>query len=252
MEKTLLKQSPLSWVPVRANSVANQIVTQIREALFAGKFRPGDPIGSEKDLAKQFVVSRITVRDALRTLETMGIVEIRVGASGGARIASGNLDHFADALAIQFKLAGVTEYEILDMQVAIESTATELAALNRTQKDLEYLSELLDESGLVLNDPEEFTKSGQKFHLAIVEASKNRALVAQFKSLRHVIWPQGAKRANTEIAKHAHDIHQELFSLIKKAEPDLARKLMVTHLSSIRAIAFPDASQQSLNSQICC
>ncbi|HJO86263.1 MAG TPA: GntR family transcriptional regulator, partial [Rhodospirillales bacterium] len=73
-----LKKTNQSWAPVRANSVANQIVMQVREALFSGKFQPGDLLGSEKDLAAQFDVSRITVRDALRTLETMGIVEIRV------------------------------------------------------------------------------------------------------------------------------------------------------------------------------
>ena len=144
MDKSVQKMSTPAWAPVRANSVANQIVEQVREALFAGKFQTGDLIGSEKDLARQFDVSRITVRDALRTLETMGIVEIRVGAGGGARIAEGNLDHFSDALAIQFKLAGVTEHEILDVQVAIESTAAELAALNRSKEHIEELQELLD------------------------------------------------------------------------------------------------------------
>ena len=252
MDKSLLNRTPPSWAPVRANSVANQIVAQVREALFAGKFRPGDLIGSEKDLARQFDVSRITVRDALRTLETMGIVEIRVGATGGARIANGNLDHFSDALAIQFKLSGVTEYEILDMQIVIESTGAELAALNRTEKDLERLSQFLDEASLVLDNPEEFTQAGQKFHLAIIEASGNRALVAQFKSFRHVIWPRGAKRAKREIAQHAFEVHQKLFAMIKEGEAEPARKLMVAHLSSIRTIAFPKNNKQSSNGPICC
>jgi len=252
MDKSVQKMSTPAWAPVRANSVANQIVEQVREALFAGKFQTGDLIGSEKDLARQFDVSRITVRDALRTLETMGIVEIRVGAGGGARIAEGNLDHFSDALAIQFKLAGVTEHEILDVQVAIESTAAELAALNRSKEHIEELQELLDEAEAVLDDPAEFTKSGQRFHLAIVEASGNRALVAQFKALRHVIWPQGAKRAKREIAAHAFKVHQKLFAMIEEGDSDSARKLMVAHLSSIRAVAFPEDSKQAANGPICC
>ena len=252
MDKSVQKMSTPAWAPVRANSVANQIVEQVREALFAGKFQTGDLIGSEKDLARQFDVSRITVRDALRTLETMGIVEIRVGAGGGARIAEGNLDHFSDALAIQFKLAGVTEHEILDVQVAIESTAAELAALNRSKEHIEELQELLDEAEAVLDDPAEFTKSGQRFHLAIVEASGNRALVAQFKALRHVIWPQGAKRAKREIAAHAFKVHQKLFAMIEEGDSDSARKLMVAHLSSIRAVAFPEDSKKAANGPICC
>ncbi len=252
MDKSVQKMSTPAWAPVRANSVANQIVEQVREALFAGKFQTGDLIGSEKDLARQFDVSRITVRDALRTLETMGIVEIRVGAGGGARIAEGNLDHFSDALAIQFKLAGVTEHEILDVQVAIESTAAEFAALNRSKEHIEELQELLDEAEAVLDDPAEFTKSGQRFHLAIVEASGNRALVAQFKALRHVIWPQGAKRAKREIAAHTFKVHQKLFAMIEEGDSDSARKLMVAHLSSIRAVAFPEDSKKAANGPICC
>ena len=84
MAATLARLNPTppnetGWTPVRSHSVANQIVVQVREALFAGGLSPGDALGSEKDLAASFGVSRITVRDALRALETMGIVEIRVG-----------------------------------------------------------------------------------------------------------------------------------------------------------------------------
>lgn len=239
MEKAVLLNTAPTWAPVRANSVANQIVMQVREALFEGRFQPGDLLGSEKDLAAQFDVSRITVRDALRTLETMGIIEIRVGAGGGARIAQGNLEHYSDSLSIQFKLSGITEQEILDLQIAIEGAAVELAASKRNQADLDKLNKLLDEAEGLLDDPAAFTQSGQKFHLAIVEASGNRALVAQFKALRYVIWSKNARRAKREIALHALKIHKNLYQVIKKGEPDSARKLMVTHLESIRAMTFP-------------
>jgi len=252
MEKLALKTTVPAWAPVRTNSISSQIVTQVREALFSGKLKSGDWLGSEKDLATQFDVSRITVRDALRALETMGIVEIRVGASGGARIAKGNLGYFSDALAIQFKLSGVSEYEILDLQMAIESSAIELAATNRTDQDLEKMSYLLKDSEIALDSPTEFTEIGHKFHLAMVEASGNRALIAQFGSLRHVIWPDGAKRAKREIAEHAHKVHQKLFTFIKEKDAESARKLMVAHLASIRAVAFPDDRKTSESGVVCC
>jgi len=247
-----LTKSNQSWAPVRANSVANQIVMQVREALFSGKFQPGDLLGSEKDLAAQFDVSRITVRDALRTLETMGIIEIRVGAGGGARIAEGNLDYFSDALAIQFKLAGVTEREILDLQVAIEGTGAELAALNRSRENLEELSELLGEAENVMDSPADFTDAGQRFHLSVVEASGNRALIAQFRALRYVVWPQNAQRATREIAENAQKIHHQLFAYIEAQDSEAARKLMIDHLVSIRAVAFSGTNEGAENGMICC
>jgi GntR family transcriptional regulator, transcriptional repressor for pyruvate dehydrogenase complex len=252
MEKVDLLKTAQIWTPVRANSVANQIVLQVREALFEGRFQPGDLLGSEKDLATQFDVSRITVRDALRTLETMGIVEIRVGAGGGARIAYGNLDHYSDALSIQFKLSGVTEQEVFDLQIAIEGAAIELAASKRNQADLDNLASLLDEAEELLDNPAAFTQSGQKFHLAITEASGNRALIAQFKAFRYVIWSKNAKRAKREIALHALKIHKNIYQAIEEGNPKSARKLMVDHLESIRAMTLSKNSESSIIGAVCC
>ena len=105
----------------RGATLSSRIVTEIRDAVFDGRLKPGDFLGSENDLAEQFGVSRITVRDALRSLSATGIVEIRQGAGGGARIAEGNLDHFADALAVQFQLAGVGTEDTLGAQTAFDA-----------------------------------------------------------------------------------------------------------------------------------
>src|SRR5437867_1607104 len=110
----------------RAAALSARIVDEVRQALFNGRLRPGDFLGTEKDLAARFGVSRIAARDALRTLEALGIVEIRMGKGGGARIARGNPRLFAEALAVQIKLTGVSAAEILDAQRAIECLAAEL------------------------------------------------------------------------------------------------------------------------------
>ena len=105
----------------RSSSMSAQIVAWVRDALFAKKLKPGDFLGTEKDLAARFKASRIVARDALRTLEALGIVEIRMGKGGGARIAQGNPRLFAEALAVQLDLTGVSAAEIMDAQRAIET-----------------------------------------------------------------------------------------------------------------------------------
>src|SRR5215469_13276743 len=85
----------------RSASLSSQIVADVREALFGKRLKPGDFLGTEKDLAARHGVSRIVARDALRTLEALGIVEIRMGKGGGARVARGNPRLFAEALAVQ-------------------------------------------------------------------------------------------------------------------------------------------------------
>src|SRR5215471_1312309 len=133
-------------VAFRGPTLSTRIVAQVRDALFAKQLRPGDFLGTEKDLAERFGVSRIVARDALRTLEAQGIVEIKVGAGGGARIAQGNARLFAEALAVQLDLAGVSVDEIMDAQRAIEGLAAELAAINGTVEDHARLRGLLDDA----------------------------------------------------------------------------------------------------------
>ena len=232
------------WAPVRATSVSSKIVTQVREALFADRLAPGDHLGSEKDLSAQFGVSRITVRDALRTLEATGIVEIRVGAGGGARIAAGNLERYSDALAIQLKLSEMTAREIIEAQMAIEGAAAELAAKNRTDKDIQNLEDLVKEASVFMDNPARFTELGMVFHQVFAEASGNRALVAQFKALRHVVWPQTGQRTTERGAKNAIAVHRQLIELIKQRDGPGARQLMCEHLEEIRSVAFADEQDE--------
>src|SRR5436853_2716537 len=163
----------------RGPTLSARIITQVREALFAREMRPGDFLGTEKDLAERFGVSRIVARDALRTLEGLGIVEIRVGAGGGARIARGNPRRFAEALAVQLDLTGVSVREILDAQRAIECLAAELAAEQATADDCARLRALIGEAEHAVGDRDAFTRLSLAFHMAVAEASHNRVLVVQ-------------------------------------------------------------------------
>src|ERR1700737_1643216 len=120
-----MKSGERKVIPFRSATLSTQIVAQVREALFAKELRPGDFLGTEKDLAERFGGSRIVARDALRTLEAQGIVDIKVGSGGGARISRGNARLFAEALAVQLDLTGVSVGEIMDAQRAIECLAAE-------------------------------------------------------------------------------------------------------------------------------
>ena len=129
----------------RSASLSSQIVADVRDALFAKNLKSGDFLGTEKELAARHGTSRIVARDALRTLEALGIVEIRMGKGGGARIAHGNPRLFAEALAVQLDLTGVSAAEIMDAQRAIETLGAELAAENATKADVTRLEQKLDQ-----------------------------------------------------------------------------------------------------------
>jgi len=231
----------------RSSSMSAQIVAWVRDALFAKKLKPGDFLGTEKDLAARFHASRIVARDALRTLEALGIVEIRMGKGGGARIAQGNPRLFAEALAVQLDLTGVTAAEIMDAQRAIETLGAELAAENATPADVAKLRRLLREARDATGDLDDFTRLSRDFHLAVAEASHNRVLVVQLISLEHVSWPRRNVTATPKLAAHILDIHSRLTDLIELRDAAGARALMDDHVKMIRArrVAERDQDQES-------
>src|ERR1700745_2502003 len=216
-------------------TLSSQIVTDVREALFAKRLKPGDFLGTEKDLAARFGGSRIVARDALRTLEALGIVEIRMGAGGGARIARGNPRLFAEALAVQLDLTGVSVREILGAQRAIECLAAELAAENATAEDLAMLRRLIAEAEQLIGERDASTRPTLAFHLAVAEASHNRVLVVQLVSLQHVSWPSHNRTLTPDVARHIVEAHRELADAIATREPAKARALLDEHVKMIGA-----------------
>jgi GntR family transcriptional repressor for pyruvate dehydrogenase complex len=237
-------------VPFRPATLSTRIVAEVREALFAKALRPGDFLGTEKDLAQRFAVSRIVARDALRTLEAQGIVE--VGSGGGARIASGNAKLFAEALAVQLDLTGVSVGEIMEAQRAVECLATELAALHSTPQDHARLRQLIAGAERNIADVTAFTRMSREFHLAVAEASHNRVLVVQLISLQHVSWPAQNPTLTAEVARRILDVHRELASLIEMRDGAAARRLMDEHVKMIGARRIAEQHDKRLAGPACC
>jgi GntR family transcriptional repressor for pyruvate dehydrogenase complex len=236
----------------RSASLSSQIVADVREALFGKRLKPGDFLGTEKDLAARHGVSRIVARDALRTLEALGIVEIRMGKGGGARVARGNPRLFAEALAVQLDLTGVSAAEILDAQRAVECMAAELAAEKATAADHERIRRLLADAEAKLDDVDAYTLSSREFHLAIAEASHNRVLVVQFISLQNVSWPSRNTTLTPKVARRILDVHKELAALIEMRDAAGARRLMDDHVRMIRARRVAEHRQAGNQDQHCC
>src|SRR3954466_11354464 len=224
-----------SFFPGRSASLSAQIIGDVRDALFAKKLKPGDVLGTENEIAARYGVSRIVARDALRTLEALGIAEIRMGKGGGARVARGNPRLFAEALPGQLDLTGVTPAEIMDAQRAIECLAAELAAENATDADVARLRQIVADAEAVIDDTEPYTRLSAEFHLAVAEASHNRVLVVQLISLQHVSWPLRNRTLTLTVAQHIQGVHRQLVELIEARDAAATRAVMDDHVKMIRA-----------------
>jgi DNA-binding FadR family transcriptional regulator len=218
-----------------SGTLAQHIVAQVRAALFAGRIKPGDFLGSEAGLAEQFKVSRMASRDALRTLEAMGIVDIRKGIKGGAFIARENPERFADALAIQLRLIGLDADEVFDAQLAIETHAAELAAARATPDQLAALRQALADCEAAARDLPGFTAMSIRFHEQVVQASCNRVLLAQFRALRFVLQPLLEPNTTGEVAKRVIRSHSTLLRAIEAGDAAEASAVMRQRITEVRA-----------------
>ncbi len=220
--------------PVRS-SASSLIVDQVRSALFRGELKSGDMLGSETDLARRFGVSRVPVRDAFKALQALGIVEIKMGANGGARIAAGNPSRFADALAVQFKLVGIEAEELFEAEIAVESAAAALAAINATDEDLAEMRALLRDLEDKIEDRDAFTAGGLRFHLKVVDASHNRALIAYAQALIEVLYEAYAPQTEPDLARRVLAKHKRIYGFIAARDGVRASDAITAHLRQVRS-----------------
>jgi DNA-binding FadR family transcriptional regulator len=231
----------MQWQKVRPRSVSSRIVEQVRTALFRGELNTGDLLGSELDLAGQFGVSRVPVRDALKTLQALGVVEVKMGSHGGARIAAGDPSRFALALAIHLKLVGLNVEEMLDAQIAIEVMAAELGAKRATAEDVETLRGTLAElqaiaaNALTFAAALQFTEVAMRFHAGLVDTAHNRALSAQFEALRLVLEPAYARRTSDTVAKRVLIEDKKILDALEARDVERTGALVRRRLETIRA-----------------
>ncbi len=227
-------------------TLSASIVAKVRAALLSGELASGDFLGTEVGLAEKFGVSRIAMRDAMRSLAAIGVIDVRAGKRGGAWIAEGNMEHIANAFAIQLRMIGISELEMLDAQAALESHACELAAHRADDAGLDRMRGLLRRLTQLVDRPLEFTETAMDLHTAFVEASHSRGLIIQFRALRPMLQRAYAGHTTRAIALKAIAAHRKVIAKIAAGDAEGARRAMARRIAQIRASGFSDTALVSL------
>jgi DNA-binding FadR family transcriptional regulator len=217
----------------RGARVSEDIAAQILKAFYADGLKPGEWLGTEANLAERFNVSRVTIRDAVSALAARGLIDVRVGARGGLRVASGDPDRLIDAFSIQLRLMGLSREELFEAMLAIEPVTAALAAERATSQDLAALRDLVDQAGATIDTPESFTSLAVSFHQAVGDASHNRALRASLAALRATQLEHLGSETTRAIAERVARVHGGILDAIVAQETELARERMRSHLTAV-------------------
>jgi hypothetical protein len=159
-------------------------------------------------------------------------VEGRV-SRGSVRI-SDQLINASDGLAVAYHVLDIGPAEMLAAQNSIEPAIAALAAARTAPADWDRLEELVDQSDLVVDEPDEFNQLALDFHAAIADASGNRVLQATLASLAQVQSTHYRDRGSPESARTAVEGHRRLLAVLRRGDPEAAREEMRRHLDAVR------------------
>lgn len=219
--------SALGFTPVRAARASTDVIVQIRDAILSGRYAQGARLPTEREMAKQFGVSRVTIRDALRALEASGLIEIRVGGQGGPYVREPDSAVLAESLRTHLHLQGTTFAELAEARLALETTAARLACERATEADLAEMRSALEPPG-----PDGTASTSVDFHTALVRAAHNTALLTMFTALRSLLAEafETLHARQPDMARVAHDVHSRLYEAVAERDGELATRLMRDHL----------------------
>jgi GntR family transcriptional regulator, transcriptional repressor for pyruvate dehydrogenase complex len=220
------------FVPVAVTRASSAIVDQIRAAIVSGRVKQGERLPPERELAAQFGVSRVTVRDALRALEATGLVEIRVGARGGAFVSAPTGSHVGQAMSDMVRMSAVSPEDVVEARLVVELGTVTLACARATDEDLDTLSRLAERAHAALDAGTYTRELSWEFHALLGRAAHNEAIEGMTRSFQdslsmhpvRVLEPRAKSFAATA------EEHGRIFRAVKRRDAATARREMANHL----------------------
>lgn len=217
---------------IKKTRIYEEVVGQLHRLIERGKLKAGDRLPSERELAEIFRVSRTSVREAIKTLETEGFVITRPGS--GTFIAAVDVEALIQPLASLLSRGKDALLDLFEMRRLVEPGIAALAAERATPSDLLRLKEIFKEQERQINRGESGVDSDAEFHFAIGQATQNPALQRLVSSIVEILKPMREKSLQTPGRAHnSLASHRELLVAIERHEPELARHAMQRHIEAV-------------------
>ncbi|MDP7645166.1 MAG: FadR/GntR family transcriptional regulator [Anaerolineales bacterium] len=212
-------------------SIPEVVFQEVHKLITEGELRPGDNLPSEMELTERFGVGRSSIREAMRALQLMGVIEVIQGKGTFVREVG------VSPLMIDWSRVnkiGVLS-EVMEARQFIEVLLAQLAAERATEADVNTLRGALEHSQDCLEDPNTemgtLARAGIDFHMAIADAAHNKILTMMYRTVRDM-YPDLARctRITPEIAQARDLDHEELLVAISNGDPEEAARIMREHL----------------------
>jgi DNA-binding FadR family transcriptional regulator len=165
--------------PIKTRRTFEEVSDQLRDAISSGELKPGDRLPAERELAGGFNVSRTAVREALRTLESAGLIELRKGRKGGAIVRAGSPDHFNQSIHDMVRLGALPLSDLTEARIDITDAVIRHFCERATEADFDALERNLERT-IMLNESHqkhELIDTALAFHHLLAAGTRNKLFV---------------------------------------------------------------------------
>lgn len=215
--------------PIKQTRVSEEVAEQLKQSILLGEFRAGDKLPSERELMEEFQVSRVAVREALRSLENAGFIETRQGASGGAYIIELTFENLANAFLDLFLADKISIPELCNVRTLIEPEVARLAAINITDEYRKKLAHILELEELPVKSLADDIETKTMAHGVLAEICGNRFLEALVKSLMRVTRKVIEEVNPNTLSMHPAGMHRPVVEAVINGKPLEAAQAMRIH-----------------------
>ena len=245
-----VKPKPRARVATSRTTTA-RVAARLRRDILSGRFRPGQLLSTEHDLALSFGVSRVVIREALKQLEGGGLVlPGRRGRRGGTQVAGFPTRKFVEMFAAFVHLQEVPLQELVEFRVWIESAAAGSAARRRSEDHLTAMRRIVEQMERTSLSWEQYHDLDVAFHLAVSRASENVCAAAVMEAAREAL--RRAMLAGFARAQQSERLrtgmiaqHRRIFELIANGDERGAERGVRDHILDFYGRLFPAVARQS-------
>lgn len=220
---------------VRKTRASEDIARQISGLIKAGKYKKGDQLPAERELTEAFQVSRATVREAIRSLESMGMIRSRHGF--GTHVLVSAEEAGVAPLAASLLTAEDDLRDIFDLRKIIEPSIAQLAAANAQPGDIEELEAILKGQRVEVAAGKYTAETDTRFHLTLARIAQNRVLSRLLHALMDLLAAMHEERLR-EPTRAARSLqgHEDIVEVVRMGDCAAARKSMLEHLSKVESL----------------
>ena len=219
---------------VKPNRVRSfdEVVEQLREAIYAGRIRPGERLPGERRLCAELGVGRPTLREALRSLEAVGIIEVRPGKSGGSYAATPSESTVGDALAALVQLRGASLEDLAEFRVDFEGENAAWAARRADAADLAALQAIVDDARAA-GTAAHVVEVDVRWHETLARATKNRLRIGIALGIHDAVLRRHRTAVEPGRDAHVASIPADMAAItaaVADGDAVAARRLMRAHI----------------------